>query len=69
MVEIVLKEEVHFVCIDTREKHEDGTTHIVLKNGQRLLMPPNIKKVPSILLLCLPHFFLKDKKHFLHYFH
>lgn len=45
------KNDIHFVCIDNREKHEDGTTHIVLKNGQRLLMPPNIKKVPSILLL------------------
>ena len=22
------KDDMHFVCIDTREKHQDGTTHI-----------------------------------------
>jgi hypothetical protein len=45
------KNEIHFVCIDNREKHKDGTTNIVLENGQRLLLPPNVKKVPSVLLL------------------
>jgi hypothetical protein len=45
------KEDLHFVCIDKREKHKDGSTHIVLENGQRLLLPPNVKKVPSVLLL------------------
>ena len=43
--------DIHFVCIDRREKHKDGSMHIVLDNGQRLLLPPNVKKVPSILLL------------------
>ena len=45
------RDDIHFVCIDKREKHKDGSTHIILENGQRLLLPPNIKKVPSILLL------------------
>jgi hypothetical protein len=45
------RDDLHFICIDKREKHADGSTNIILENGQRLLMPPNIKKVPAILLL------------------
>ncbi len=45
------KKDIHFVCIDVREKGPKGTTHIVLTNGQRLLLPPNITTVPSLLLL------------------
>ena len=42
---------IHFICIDKRETHKDGGIHILLENGQRLLLPPNIKSVPSLLLL------------------
>ena len=42
---------IHFICIDKREKHTDGTTHVVLETGQRLLLPPNITTVPAVLLL------------------
>ena len=45
------KNEMHFVCLDKREKNKDGSIHIILENGQRLLLPPNITTVPSILLL------------------
>lgn len=45
------KNDLHFVCIDKREQHKDGTVHVVLENGQRLLLPPNVKKVPCVLLL------------------
>ena len=45
------KEDLHFVCIDKREKNSDGTIEIILDNAQRLLLPPNIKTVPSVLLL------------------
>ena len=45
------KREIHFVCIDRRSKQKDGSVHIILANGEKLLLPPNIKKVPSILLL------------------
>jgi hypothetical protein len=38
------KNDLHFVCIDKREQHKDGTTHVILENGQRLLLPPNVKK-------------------------
>lgn len=46
-----LKNELHFICIDKRIRQKDGSVHITLENGELLLLPPNIKKVPSILLL------------------
>ena len=45
------KNDLHFICIDKREKHKDGTMHIILENGQRLLLPSNVKQVPCVLLL------------------
>ena len=45
------KDDIHFVCIDKREKHTDGSTHVILETGQRLLLPPNITTVPAVLLL------------------
>lgn len=45
------KKDLHFVCIDKRSRQKDGSVHITLANGELLLLPPNIKKVPSILLL------------------
>jgi len=43
--------DIHFICIDKREVHKDGGIHILLENGQRLLLPPNVKSVPALLLL------------------
>jgi hypothetical protein len=45
------RDEMHFICIDKRVKNEDGSIHLLMDNGQRLLLPPNVVKVPSILLL------------------
>lgn len=43
--------EIHFLCIDKREAQKDGGIHIILDNGQRILLPSTIKNVPSLLLL------------------
>lgn len=45
-----IKEDIHFLCIDKRIK-KNGVNYIQLENGQEILIPPNIKRVPSILLL------------------
>jgi len=45
------KEEIHFICIDNREKSPDGTIHIILGDGQRVVLPPSVKEVPTLLLL------------------
>ena len=43
--------DIHFICIDKREKHADGAIHIILNTGQRILLPATVKSVPSLMLL------------------
>jgi len=43
--------EMHFVCIDKRQKQSNGSTHVILPNGSQILLPPNITRVPALLLL------------------
>ena len=42
---------IHFVCIDKRVKDSNGKIFIVLQNGQQILMPENVTRVPALLLL------------------
>lgn len=42
---------IHFVCIDKRVKDSNGKIYIVLQNGQKLIMPENVTRVPALLLL------------------
>jgi len=45
-----IQEDIHFICIDKRVK--TGTTwHIVLETGAQILLPPQVNKVPALLLL------------------
>ncbi len=45
------RNEMHFICIDKRIKNDDGSIHLIMENGEKLLLPPSVVKVPSILLL------------------
>jgi hypothetical protein len=47
---IGLGKDVHFICIDKRVK-EGTNVYIVLENGQKIIMPPQISRVPALLLL------------------
>lgn len=46
-----LQKDVHFICIDKREKDTNNKTYIILDNGQKIILPENITKVPALLLL------------------
>ena len=46
-----IKEDIHFVCIDRRNRGPKNTTLISLENGQKLVLPPQVTKVPALLLL------------------
>ena len=46
-----IKEELHFICIDKREVGSHGKTVVILENGQKMLLPPTITKVPALLLV------------------
>ncbi len=43
--------DMHFICIDNRIKKSNGTTNIILEDGQEILLPPTVNKVPALLLL------------------
>jgi hypothetical protein len=43
--------DIHFICIDKRVKEQDGKIFIVLQNGQKIIMPENVTRVPALLLL------------------
>lgn len=46
-----VSKEIHFICIDKRERDKSGKVNIVLENGQKIVMPENVTKVPALLLL------------------
>ena len=45
-----IRNEIHFLCIDKRSENQ-GVTYIELENGQKILLPPTVTKVPALLLL------------------
>jgi len=45
-----IKADIHFLCIDKRFKI-DGKTYIILEDGDKILLPKNISKVPALMLL------------------
>ena len=46
-----IKDEMHFICIDKRSRHSNGQTYVQLSDGQEVLLPPSVTKVPALLLL------------------
>jgi hypothetical protein len=45
-----VSKDIHFICIDNRVR-ENGKIFIQLPNGQKIIMPENVTKVPALLLL------------------
>lgn len=45
-----LQESIHFVCVDKRVKKGDKL-YVILENGQEFLIPPNVNRMPALLLL------------------
>jgi hypothetical protein len=46
-----VQKDIHFICIDKRIKDNNNKTYIVLDNGQNIILPDNVTKVPALLLL------------------
>ena len=44
------EDDMHFICIDNRI-NKNSATYIVLEQGQEVLLPPTVNKVPALLLL------------------
>ena len=45
------QKEIHFICIDKRIKESNNKTFIILENGQKIILPENVTRVPALLLL------------------
>ena len=45
-----ISNDIHFMPIDNRVK-EGGNLYIILQNGNKIIMPNNISKVPALLVL------------------
>ena len=45
------QKDIHFICIDKRLKDTNNKTYIILENGQKIILPENVTKVPALLLL------------------
>jgi glutaredoxin len=45
------QKDIHFICIDKRVKDESNKTYIILENGQKIILPENVTRVPALLLL------------------
>ena len=45
-----IKERMHFICIDNR-KMKQNRVFIILENGQEIMLPPSIDKVPALLII------------------
>lgn len=50
-----VKDDMHFVCVDKRTRKPNGATYVILENGQEILLPPSITRVPALLLLNSGH--------------
>lgn len=50
-----IKDDIHFINIDKRVSKPNGTINVILENGQEILLPPTITKVPALLLLNKGH--------------
>lgn len=45
-----VQKDIHFICIDKRVT-ENNKTYIVLENGQKIILPETVNRVPALLLL------------------
>ena len=47
-----LADKINFLCIDKREKDiNNNQIYIILENGSKEIMPPNVQSVPALLLV------------------
>lgn len=46
-----INNDTHFICIDKRIREANNKIYIILENGQKIIMPENVNRVPALLLL------------------
>jgi len=52
LVKSNLTDKISFICIDKRSRDpSNGQTYITLETGGKVIMPPNVHSVPSLLII------------------
>lgn len=52
LVKSSLNDKISFICIDKRTHDPNtGQTYILLENGSKVIFPPNVHSVPTLLLI------------------
>jgi hypothetical protein len=46
-----MKDKISFICIDNRVTDNKNQTFIVLNNGSKVIMPPNLVSIPALLMV------------------
>lgn len=59
--------DIHFLCIDKRVKSSTGAVHILTETGEKVLLPPQVNRVPALLLLNKGHMVLYGEQILQHF--
>ena len=64
-----VQDDIHFLCIDKRVKAANGSGawHIVTESGEKVLLPPQVNRVPALLLLNKGHMVLYGEQILQHF--
>lgn len=64
-----VQDDIHFLCIDKRVKAENGSGawHIITESGEKVLLPPQVNRVPALLLLNKGHMVLYGEQILQHF--
>jgi hypothetical protein len=64
-----VQDDIHFLCIDKRVKAENGSGawHILTETGEKVLLPPQVNRVPALLLLNKGHMVLYGEQILQHF--
>jgi hypothetical protein len=64
-----VQDDIHFLCIDKRVRaaNGSGSWHIVTESGEKVLLPPQVNRVPALLLLNKGHMVLYGEQILQHF--
>ena len=64
-----VQDDIHFLCIDKRVKAANGSGawNIVTESGEKVLLPPQVNRVPALLLLNKGHMVLYGEQILQHF--
>lgn len=64
-----VQDDIHFLCIDKRVKATNGSGawHILTETGEKVLLPPQVNRVPALLLLNKGHMVLYGEQILQHF--